>query len=81
MIIMEFVLGALALMFVYAIITQVIIPAFCGKKLFPFFRKESVLRSKLVELEQVEVEQELATEVQDRARELLATEQSTIKEK
>lgn len=43
----------------WLILTQIILPATAGKKLFPLFRKEQKLKTALVEQEQEFVEQRL----------------------
>ena len=47
------------------ILTQVLWPAFRGKKLFPLFRKEQKLKDVLVEQEQEFVEQRLKKAIED----------------
>ena len=47
------------------IVTQIIMPAVDGKKLFPLFRKEQKLKNVLIEQEQESVEQRLEKAIEE----------------
>lgn len=57
---MEFVLLALVLL---TFSTQVLIPAWNGRKLFPILRKQGKLERKLVDIRQRDVEERLEAEI------------------
>lgn len=56
----------LILSVVLAIATQVLVPAYNNRQLFPLFRRESKLKTKLVELEQEGFEQQLSHAVAEK---------------
>lgn len=55
-----------AVLFGLFMYTQVLHPAYRGRKLFPYFRPEKELQQKLLDLDQAEYEQHLADIVRDR---------------
>ncbi len=59
------------------ILTQVMWPAKCGKKLFPLFRKEQKLKTVLIEQEQEFVEQRLEKAIEENEQSLHPVSSST----
>lgn len=78
--IVDLIMVLVMLVLVTIIITQVIKPAWRGTPLFPWFRQESVLNDRLVELEQVATEQKLAQAVERKAHDIINSMESTNKE-
>lgn len=54
------------------IITQILIPVWQNRAMFPIFRKERKLKAALTELEQASVEQQLSDQLETTAEAMLA---------
>ena len=55
---------SIPLIAIIIIVTQILIPVWRDRPVFPWFRTERKLKSAMVELEQQHVEQQLAEQVQ-----------------
>ena len=54
------------------IITQILIPVWQNRAMFPIFRKERKLKAALIDLDQANVEQQLTERLEDTAEAMLA---------
>ena len=57
--------GIVMLVIVVFIYTQMVVPGFTGRTLFPLFRKQGKLEKKVAELKQKEVEKELQSKINE----------------
>lgn len=51
---------------VYVVITQIIIPAFYGRQLFPLFKKQNTIEAKIAENMQKRYEKELERKLRNK---------------
>lgn len=63
MVIFKLLTVVFVLLMVVVVVSQIIIPAFTNRALFPMFREQSTLEAEIAELNQQKVESELAAHV------------------
>lgn len=74
-VLLEFVFIAIALLI---IVTQVLVPLYKNRPLFPLFRKETKIKNQIVELEQSLHESDLSKVVQQKTNQLKKKEENNV---